>query len=271
MKLNTTELENTLKLFFTLSGIRIVIFDEKYNEVIAYPKNKCQFCSEMASVPYLSNKCRQCDINAFEKCRESDGIYIYKCHMGLTEATLPLKDRNKIIGYMMFGQITDIKDRAKLEEFVKNINLIYDVECTPKELKYRNKNQISAAAQLLEICTNYILLKEMIIPDTHRITGLAKEYISQNLSYDIKISDICRYADTSRTMLYEAFKSDLNIGVAEYIKKMRLEKAYSLLKSGEYNVSKVSQTCGFSDYNYFSRIFKKEYGVSPHKLFNKKI
>ncbi|MBD9009716.1 MAG: AraC family transcriptional regulator [Clostridiales bacterium] len=57
------------------------------------------------------------------------------------------------------------------------------------------------------------------------------------------------------------------MGVAEYIRKKRLEYACSMLKSGELSVAEVSEKAGFSDYNYFSRLFKKHYGVSPHKKF----
>ncbi len=267
LKLNVDELEKILELFYALSGIRIVVFDENYTEVIAYPKEKCKFCSVIGSAEHLSKECRRCDIEAFEKCKNLNGIYIYKCHAGLTEATIPLKDHNKIIGYMMFGQITDLKDKTSLEEFVDKINHSHNLKCTPKGIKYRSERQINAAAGLLEICTNYILLKEMIIPDDSRITRLAKEYVNENLSSEIKISDICEYADTSRTKMYEAFKSDCNMGVAEYIRKKRLEYACSMLKSGELSVAEVSEKAGFSDYNYFSRLFKKHYGVSPHKKF----
>lgn len=269
LRLNINELKRILELFYTLSGIRIVVFDENYSEVIAYPEEKCKFCSVIGSVEDLAEECRKCDAEAFEKCRSLNDIYIYKCHAGLTEATIPLKDHNKIIGYMMFGQITDLKDKTALAELVDKINRRHKLECTPKGIKYRSEKQISAAADLLEICTNYILLKEMIIPDNSRITALAKEYINMNLSSEIKISDICEYANASRTKLYEAFKCDCNMGIAEYIRKKRLDYACSMLKSGDLSVAEVSEKAGFTDYNYFSRLFKKHYGVSPHKKFER--
>lgn len=268
LRLNIDELKKILELFYTLSGIRIVVFDENYDEVISYPKEKCGFCSVISSVENLLHECRKCDEEAFEKCKNLNGIYIYKCHAGLTEATIPLKDHNRIIGYMMFGQITDLKDKTAFSEFVDKINRTHNLNCTPKGIKYRSEKQINAAADLLEICTNYILLKEMIMPDNSRITRLAKEYINENLSSEIKITDICKYADTSRTKLYEAFKDDCGMGVAEYIRKNRLEYACSMLKSGELSVAEISEKAGFADYNYFSRLFKKHYGVSPHKKFD---
>ena len=91
LKLNFQEIRNIFELFYTMSGIRIVLFDADYNEVLAYPENKCRFCSLMHSEKELSQKCRESDLAAFGECKKSDKIYIYKCHAGLVEATYPLK------------------------------------------------------------------------------------------------------------------------------------------------------------------------------------
>ncbi len=271
IRLNTDELRGILELFYTLSGIRIVVFDENHNELISYPEKLCAFCNEIRSVPELAEMCAESDNAAFEKCRSGsgEGIRIYKCHAGLVEATIPLKAENRTIGYIMFGQITDIKDKDELSAFVADINKKYGIDSKANGLKYRSRKQINAAAKLLEICTNYILLKELIAPANDRITRLSREYIEEHISEEIRISALCEYAGTSRTKLYEAFKADCGMGVAEYIRKRRLSAAYNMLKTAKTSVAEVSERVGFTDYNYFSRVFKNEYGASPHKLFNK--
>ena len=263
---NTEELYSILELFYNLSGIRIVIFDDNFREIISYPSEKCAFCREICSRGELADKCMVSDLNSFDTCHKTMEILIYKCHAGLVEATVPLCYGGRIIGYVMFGQITDIKDKNGLKEFVDGINEKYGTNCTTKGLKYKNKKQISAAARLLEICTEYIILKEMVIPKGNRTTVLAKEYINSHIDTDIKISDICGYAKVSRTRLYEDFAKDCGMGVAEYIRKKRLDYAKSLLKNTDISVSMASEKAGFSDYNYFSRVFKKKFGISPHKM-----
>ena len=49
---------------------------------------------------------------------------------------------------------------------------------------------------------------------------------------------------------------------------MKLEMAYHALCTGRYTVKEVAQTFGFCDPYYFSRIFKKAYGLSPSKVRN---
>lgn len=265
---NTDELRSILELFYNLSGIRIVIFDDSFHEIIAYPSEKCAFCLEICSKPDLAKKCAESDWASFESCRKSGSIIIYKCHAGLVESTVPLSYGKTNIGYVMFGQITDIKDKEELRAFVHQINNEYGVNCSAKGLKYRNKKQISAAAKLLEICTEYIILKEMVVPQYDNIAAIAERYILSNLTSDIKISDICAYAQTNRSQLYAAFTKEFGSGISTYIRNKRLELAYKMLKK-HISVSDAAERAGFNDYGYFSRLFKKKYGISPYKIVKK--
>lgn len=53
----------------------------------------------------------------------------------------------------------------------------------------------------------------------------------------------------------------------EYINEVRLKKSIELLKDGNMNITEIAINCGFNDVNYFSRLFKKRYGVSPPTKF----
>ena len=55
-------------------------------------------------------------------------------------------------------------------------------------------------------------------------------------------------------------------GIASFIKQKRLKKAKLLIKTTDMKISEISAAVGFSDYNYFLRVFKKEFGVSPKKM-----
>lgn len=50
---------------------------------------------------------------------------------------------------------------------------------------------------------------------------------------------------------------------------MRIKRAKQLAESGEYNVSTIAYMTGFNDPKYFSKCFKKRYGVSPSEFQNK--
>lgn len=65
--------------------------------------------------------------------------------------------------------------------------------------------------------------------------------------------------------LKKLFKKETGMTPLQYLTKKRLENAASTLASmyGKANVSETAMMCGFSDPLYFSRLFKKQYGVSP--------
>ena len=80
---------------------------------------------------------------------------------------------------------------------------------------------------------------------------------------ELGAEQICRATLLSQAQLYRKLKALTGKTPALFIRSIRLEKARSLLQSGRYNVSEVAYETGFTDPNYFSRVFSKEYGKSP--------
>ena len=59
------------------------------------------------------------------------------------------------------------------------------------------------------------------------------------------------------------FKQYMKISPAQYILSLRMVNAQSLLENTEYNIGEIAEIVGYDNPLYFSRVFKKEYGVSP--------
>lgn len=263
------ELMELMQDFYVLTGIKIVLFDENYTELISYPLDKKTFCMHMRENPQFNEKCRACDEDACKRCSETKSLHIYKCHAGLTEAAAPIKENDRIIGYMMFGQVTDNKNREKLAEQMHSLCIQYGInknlDKSIKKIKYKNNKQILAAAKILDAFTEYILLKEMVRLSGKQLIKGIENYIDSHLSEEISIEMLCSDFNISRTKLYEIMKQYTGGGIAKHIKKKRLEKAKLLLKTTDLKISDISSAVGFSDYNYFLRVFKKAFGVSPKK------
>jgi len=89
------------------------------------------------------------------------------------------------------------------------------------------------------------------------------ELIENNIdNNDFSISDITQSLGLSRSVLHVKMKSLLNISMGDYIRKKRLKKACEYLMEG-YNVSETAFRTGFGDPSYFTKSFKKEFGVKP--------
>ena len=69
--------------------------------------------------------------------------------------------------------------------------------------------------------------------------------------------------NVSSSLLYKKIKALTDLSPTDFIKTARLEYAQQLLKSQRYNITEISEMCGFASAAYFSTVFKKQYGVAP--------
>ena len=265
-----TELMELMQAFHKLTGIRIILFDESGTELLSYPPQNENFCSCMRKNTDFDKKCRACDMQALEKVRKLKGLYVYKCHAGFIEAASPINAGERIIGYMMLGQITDNKNKEEFFEQMKALAKTYGVgdslDGMISKIKYRNEKQILAAAKILDACTGYVQMKEYVHPSGKELIDQIEQFVETHISEEIDVERLCREFHISRTRLYDLTRQYINGGIASFIRQKRLEKAKILLKTTDMSISEISDAVGFSDYNYFLRVFKKEYGVPCGKI-----
>ncbi len=76
-------------------------------------------------------------------------------------------------------------------------------------------------------------------------------------------SFIAKSLGISYSVLYKKIKSLTGLSLVEFIRDFRLKKAAKLIKRSAYNVSEASFIVGFSDAKYFSKLFKRKYGITP--------
>ena len=92
----------------------------------------------------------------------------------------------------------------------------------------------------------------------------AKLFVESNMDKpELSVGDFAAYMGMSRTILYNRMKDLLDKTPANFIKEMRIKRAVQLLKLNIYTVSEIADMTGFNDAKYFSKVFKREIGVSP--------
>lgn len=84
---------------------------------------------------------------------------------------------------------------------------------------------------------------------------------------EFAIADITREFGISRSLLHIKMKSFFNTSMTDFIRKKRLATACRLLKEG-YNVSETAYKTGYADPNYFTKVFKKEFGQTPTEFLS---
>ncbi len=91
----------------------------------------------------------------------------------------------------------------------------------------------------------------------------AVQYFSSHYNSQISIDDYAHSHNFSISWFIQNFKQYTGTTPAQYILFLRISNAKTLLEDTTYNISEISQAIGYENPLYFSRIFKKQSGLSP--------
>jgi AraC-like DNA-binding protein len=89
------------------------------------------------------------------------------------------------------------------------------------------------------------------------------EFININLSQPLDVQKLAQEAGMSRAHFSRLFKKQTGNAPADYIMQQRMERAAKLLADSRLSVKLISHSCGFKDANYFSKVFRKTFSISP--------
>lgn len=71
---------------------------------------------------------------------------------------------------------------------------------------------------------------------------------------------------TSRSRIYHAFQEEMNMTPAQYLCKIKILRSAVLLEKDRLmTIKKISRKLGFSSSDYFIRVFKEHFGITPGK------
>ena len=108
-------------------------------------------------------------------------------------------------------------------------------------------------------------------PRNKRIVDEALLLIERSYSdKELNLQAIADHMGVSRAYMSKMFRDVMMQPITQYLNDFRLEKAKErLISHPDEKIVAVAERCGFSDYPYFSKVFKKRFGVSPNELREK--
>lgn len=92
----------------------------------------------------------------------------------------------------------------------------------------------------------------------------ALTYIENNYQNPITLDDLSSLCGASPNHFCRIFKEVTRQTAMEYIISYRLERAINMLSATDLSITEIAQDCGFNNYSYFIRTFKKSIGTTPH-------
>ena len=143
------------------------------------------------------------------------------------------------------------------------------------------KNQASTfgCEQIIKIHLEFLLINLVRKYNSHenenRLSTIAKQrseddiikrintFMSENISSNLTLDQICSFLNMGRTHLKTMFKAKTGMGASEYFKLLKIEKAKFQIREEQHNLTEISEKLGYSSIHSFSRHFKSVTGMSP--------
>ena len=152
---------------------------------------------------------------------------------------------------------------------VKKPKQQFDVVKTKLEEWFNNLKESIKSKKYIKLVYSDEIRKEKYLKEKRIKKAL--EYIKIHYKEKIRLKDIAQQASLGRAYFSHLFRKVYNQPLYEFITELRLNDAYSLIRSTGLSINEISYKVGYSNPIYFRRIFKKYTGITPSELRNREI
>jgi AraC-like DNA-binding protein/ligand-binding sensor protein len=231
------------------------------------------FCALLAQ-----NKegCRMC-LNTDQQLQSEAAAdsHTVVCLAGLADTAVPVTIQGRLAGYLRTGQVALAKPNPV--EFSKiGCTLLewgFSTDLRQAEEAWMHSKvlaprQYEAFVQLLKVFSRHLSLVADHLPAAPAsaeppLVNRARAYIDAHQQEDLHVEDVSKALNISVFYFCKVFKKATGMTFTEYLSKVRVLKARTLLENPHARVSEVAFAAGFQSLTHFNRIFRKFTGHSP--------
>ena len=267
-------------------NVGIFVNDYKLGPILLdYYAHNNEFCVFVKSDKGCCNKCYASKGRIAERAARLKLPFYGRCHMGMEEYVFPVMIKNQVIGYFTVGEFCS--DKMKTEEFIRkraedsklNVDMLIEkARFTLRPIDF-DVDELVVDMNMLAYCIAEYASDNIAIEDSQKqdqeqqsrnyVVDTAKEYIFANYNKDVTLDAIARACFCNSSYLSYIFKKKTGMKVTDYINSFRINRAKFYLSISDFTITQISEKVGFNDSGYFSRVFKKNTGISPD-AFRKK-
>lgn len=109
-------------------------------------------------------------------------------------------------------------------------------------------------------------IKDRMEEQSESTVTKAQKYIQENFPRDISLDDVSREVNVSPYYFSKLFKEEVGENFIDYLTNLRIGRAKEMLRDKNLTIREAGARAGYPDQNYFSRIFKKQTGMTPRQF-----
>jgi AraC-like DNA-binding protein/ligand-binding sensor protein len=246
---------------------------EVWNLSMAGKSRENRFCGLMAQ---CNRACAAC-LQMQEKIGDQTaaGPTTVTCFAGLSDTAVPVRVGDGIIGYLQTGQVS-LKDpsAAQFEKIATQLKE-WDAKLDLAEVKEAYfKSPILSSVQydgmikMLEMFAKHLSMvaNEVTVQENEAESPLvrrARAYIVGHQADPIDLANVAKAMHVSTFYFCKMFKKATGLTFTEYLGRVRIEKAKTLLLNPHLRISEIAYDVGFQSLTHFNRVFRQVTGQSP--------
>ncbi len=251
-----TELNRVLGHFSRVFDVRTTFFDVDGRELEGLDvKAMSGFCRRRRRDPAFDARCVACDRAHVDEARRTGESLVYRCHSGLIEAVVPLRDEaGGVLGALVLGQIRPRGAHGRrLPPALRRLYL-----ALPESTEAR----VGDVAQLLQYVSEHIIRSQLIRRRSQDWAERLERYVDEHIGERLTLAGLAHAIHVSPSFLSHRAPGELGQPPLKHVAEKRLQLARRRLRAGA-TVRDVAAELGFYDAFHLSRRFKARFGCAP--------
>lgn len=203
-------------------------------------------------------------------------MFFCTCYAGVGEFVMPILCNHTVVGCISVSGYKQADDSIpdKLASLAKEhclnveeLSQLYHRHLTTPPPSRFIQTVIAPLRSMFELLClkDQVLIQRLKSDTSDYIYGHILEYLNLNYASHIKLCDIEKACHCSGSYISHVFKKRSGYSINGYINRLRLKEAERLLQQTNLSVSEIALMIGYSNSNYFTNLFTKQYHVSPKK------
>lgn len=260
-------MHNFLEIAYAAQGFGVHIINEKQ---IAVKKG------DLFVINYgIVHEFRSTDMNS--------PLIIYNCTFSpesIEPSLIKCHDFNQVINLLLFRSLQEKEHLLSSNEIHLSKNEAAEIEDLYKLMLKEYNTSLPGYEEFIRSCIIQLLIRIFRLSTNlnelnnanlirNKIIDRTIEYIKKNYFKNIKTDDVAYHAFLSRNHFCSIFKKHTGMTVNEYIRRIRIDEACSILLATDKKVTEVAYEVGYKDIKYFNSVFKDITGCTPSEYKKK--
>ncbi len=252
-------------------SLKVVPADEPTRRLCLGPSENA-FCALAAGTPAGCDACLETQVRVQRSAARRLAPQQVYCFAGLTEVAVPVVIGGRHVATLMSGQV--FRREPTERDFTMVVKMLRGETGGDWEKKARKAyfetpvvtaERFQAIIQLLNVFAQYLAdyaSRQAIAAsaDEPLPVASAKQFVQSHVEEPITLAQVVQHVNVSRFYFCKLFKKATGMTLTEYVSRVRVEKAKTLLVDPSLRISEVVFAAGFGSIPRFNSVFKRYVG-----------